>query len=519
MANLRGRPSLRGTRTPMKYFLMVSLIVMGALAAVAAALNGKSTASPSSQSCERLASLALPGSTITRAQTVSAGASVEFGDLPAFCRVAATLRPSTDSEIKMEVWLPVENWNGKLQAVGNGAGNGAIAYGAMAEALRRGYTTSSTDTGHDGNTASFALGHPEKLIDFAYRSEHEMTVKAKAIVNAFYGSSPKYSYWNGCSAGGRQALKEAQMYPADYDGIIAGSPGLDWSGRSAQAVRIAQALQNPDARISPAKAKLLHNSVVQACDALDGLTDGLISDPTRCAFDSKVLECKDADGPACLTSAQVASARLIYTTTVNPKTRRVVAGLEPGSELGWTDRGWTASARATGLDQYRFVVFKDPSWDLDRFNFETDVARIDEGESSALNAKDPNLKPFFDRGGKLLQYHGWSDPQISPLNSIAYYRSVVAALGAASKVAASYRLLMAPGMAHCGGGEGPNEFDKVAALEQWVEKGKAPDSIVASHSQNGSVDRTRPLCPYPQMATYKGAGSIDEAANFVCKTP
>ncbi|MGB7218324.1 MAG: tannase/feruloyl esterase family alpha/beta hydrolase [Vicinamibacterales bacterium] len=477
-------------------------------------------------SCESLASLALPNARVTLAQSVAPGTAAPpaaappgASDLPAFCRVAATLTPTPDSDIKIEVWLPAANWNGKFQAVGNGAWNGTIGYAAMADALRRGYATSSTDTGHVGNTASFALGHPEKLIDFAYRSEHEMTVRAKAIVNAFYGRAPTYSYWNGCSAGGRQALKEAQMFPADYDGIIAGSPGLDWSGRSAQAVRVAQATQKEEARLSPAKAQLLHNAVVKSCDALDGLADGLIDDPLRCSFDPKVLQCQTADGPLCLTSAQVATARVIYSKAVDPKTRREAAGLAPGSELGWTDRGWSAAARATGLDHFRFIVFKDPMWDLDRFNVETDIARVDEGESRALNANDPNLKPFFDRGGKLLQYHGWSDPQISPLTSTAYYTRVVAALGGAAKVDGSYRLFMAPGMAHCRGGEGPNDFDEVTPLEQWVEQGKAPTSIIASHSTDGRVDRTRPLCPYPQVARYTGTGSPDEAANVVCRVP
>ena len=478
-------------------------------------------------SCESLASLALPGTTIAMAQLVAAGAFTPPGgragrasapsDLPAFCRVAATLKPSSDSDIKIEVWLPAENWNGKFQAVGNGAWTGAIGYAAMTDALRRGYATSSTDTGHVGGSASFALGHPEKVIDFAYRSEHEMTVKAKAIINAFYGSAPKYSYWNGCSAGGRQALKEAQMFPADFDGIIAGSPGLDWSGRSAQAVRIAQALQKEEARLSPAKQRLLHNAVVQKCDALDGLKDGIIDNPVACPFDPAVLECKNGDGPDCLTTAQVNTVRMVYSAIANAKAKREIAGLAPGSELGWTDLGWSVSARSTGLDHFRYLVFNDPEWDVQKFNVSTDVARLEEGESGAIDARDPNLKPFFDRGGKLLQYHGWSDPQISPLNSTQYYKRVVAALGGAGKVQGSYRLFMAPGMAHCGGGEGPNDFDKVTPLEQWVEKGKTPDSIIASHSKDGKVDRTRPLCPYPQVAQYTGSGSIDEAANFVCR--
>ena len=386
----------------------------------------------------------------------------------------------------------------------------------MADALRRGYATTSTDTGHAGGGARFALGHPEKLIDFAYRSEHEMTVTAKAFMTSLYGSGPTYSYWNGCSAGGRQGLKEAQMFPADFDGIIAGSPGLDWSGRTAQAVRIAQALVKEDARLTAAKAERLHAAVVQACDALDGLKDGLIDNPAICKFDPEVLECTDGDGPECLTRAQVDTARLIYSPIVNAKTKREIEGLAPGSELGWTDQGWSASARATGLDHFRFLIFKDPEWDVRKFDAATDVARLEEGESGAIDANDPNLEPFFDRGGKLLMYHGWSDPQISPFNATTYYRRVLKAVGGPGRVGESYRLFMAPGMAHCGGGEGPNAFDKVAPIEQWVEKGKAPDSIIASHSKDGRVDRTRPLCPYPQSATYKGSGGTDDATNFVC---
>ena len=501
----------------MKQMFAVTLLVGGLLARPDVARAA---------TCESLAALKLPDTVVTMAQPVAAGAFSQPGaragrgnamaDLPAFCRVAATLTPSSDSDIKVEVWLPSANWNGKFQAVGNGAWTGAIAYPAMADALRRGYAVSSTDTGHAGGSASFALGHPEKLIDFAYRSEHEMAVKAKAIVNAFYGSAPKYSYWNGCSAGGRQALKEAQMFPADFDGIIAGAPGLDWSGRSAQAVKVAQALQKEEARLTPAKQQVLHAAVLAACDALDGLKDGLIQNPVACKFDPKVVECAGADGPSCLTPAQVATARLLYAPTVDPSTKRELAGLAYGSELGWTDMGWSASARATGLDHYRFVVFKDPSWDIDRFNLASDIARIDQGDSAAPNASDPNLKAFFDRGGKLLQYHGWADPQISPMNSVAYFRRVVSALGGQPKIDGSYRLFMVPGMAHCGGGEGPNDFDKVTPLERWVESGKAPDAIVATHATDGKVDRTRPLCPYPQVAHYTGSGSVDEAASFAC---
>ena len=249
------------------------------------------------------------------------------------------------------------------------------------------------------------------------------------------------------------------------------------------------------------------------------MKDGLLENPTRCKFDPAVLQCRSAGDTGCLSAPQVETARLIYSGVKNPKTGREIAGLLPGSELGWTDTGWTASARATGLDQFRFIVFANPSWTVQQFNADADIARAEEVDGNIVNALDPNVKPFIDRGGKLIQYHGWSDPQISPASSVQYYARAVEASGGAAKVSASYRLFMAPGMGHCGGGEGPNTFDMVSALEQWVEAGKAPDQILASHATGGRVDRTRPLCPYPQVAVYKGSGSIDEAANFACRAP
>src|SRR6059036_2844050 len=334
-----------------------------------------------STSCGALSMLALPNATITLAQAVEAGtftppaagnAAAASRALPAFCRVAATLKPTRDSDIRIEVWMPASGWNGKFQAVGNGAFSGAIAYPAMMTALGRGYATSSTDTGHVGGSASFAVGHPEKLIDFGWRAVHEMTTTSKKIIAAYYDAAPKFSYWNGCSAGGRQAMKEAQRFPADFDGIVAGAPGLDWTGRAAQAVFVAQALQKNEAgRLSPAARQQLHTGVLAACDALDGLKDGLIEDPARCKFDPAVLQCQGSDEAACLTTAQVETARLMYSSTANTRTKREIAGLAPGSELGWTPMGWSASARATGLDQFRFIVFNDPAWDVQKFNFET----------------------------------------------------------------------------------------------------------------------------------------------------
>jgi feruloyl esterase len=388
----------------------------------------------------------------------------------------------------------------------------------MITALDRGYATASTDTGHVGGGANWALGHPEKVIDFGYRAVHEMTVVSKRIIAAYYDSGPRFSYWNGCSAGGRQGMQEAQRFPADFDGIVAGAPGLDWTGRAAQAMRVAKALERNEAsRLNGSRREVLHSAVVQACDALDGLKDGLIENPEICRFDPGVLQCKDTAAASCLTAAQVETARLTYSSIVNPKTKREITALERGSELGWTDTGWTASAQATGLDQFRFLVFNDPNWDVQKFNFDSDIVHAEETDNNTVNALDPDLKPFIERGGKLIQYHGWSDPQISPGNSTQYYNRVLETLGGRDQIHDSYRLFMAPGMGHCGGGEGPNAFDVISALDRWVEQGIAPDEIIASHSTNGVVDRTRPLCPYPSKATYQGTGSMDDAKNFACK--
>jgi feruloyl esterase len=387
----------------------------------------------------------------------------------------------------------------------------------MADAIRAGYASASTDTGHVGGRGTFALDHPEKLIDFAWRSEHEMTVKAKAIIQEFYGRAPRLSYWNGCSTGGRQGLKEAQKFPDDYDGIIAGAP----ANRTAMSLWIAHAvLKDPASYIAPSKYPIVHRAALAACDNLDGLTDGLIDDPTKCHFDPNVLLCKAGDGPECLTAPQVEAARKIYSPALNPRTgHELFSSLVPGTELGWGVQAQGPEPSANIYDQYRYVVFKDPTWDWKTFNFDSDVVRGDRPENLVMNATDPNMQAFFGHGGKLLLYHGWTDSNIPALNTIKYYKSVVDTMGGTAKAANSVRLFLAPGMGHCGGGEGPNVFDKVGALERWVENGIAPEQLIASHSTEGKVDRTRPLCPYPQVARYKGAGSIDEAANFVCQTP
>ncbi len=485
-------------------------------------------------SCDSLSTLALPNTTITSAQSVAAGGFTPpaapgraggrgrgqaFADLPAFCRVSATLMPSSDSDIKVEVWLPAAGWNGKYEAVGNGGFAGTISYPAMAQALRRGYATSSTDTGHSTPGARFAMGHPEKLIDFGYRSVHEMTVVSKALVGAFYGSGPQQSYFNGCSTGGRQALQEAQRFPADFNGIIAGAAphiqpqllsGVVWVGQAA--------LEDPQSSIPRAKYPAIHKAVLDACDALDGLKDGLIDDPTRCHFDPKVLQCTGADGPECLTPAQVETAKKIMAP--DPRTgSEVFLGLERGGELGWGGLTGGPDPNSDGVGQFKYIVFEDPNWDWRNFDAKTDVTRAVNAYGGIINANDPNLKPFRFHGGKLLTYQGWADTTIPSRASIAYYEAVQETMGGVAKTQDWYRLFMVPGMGHCGGGDGPNTFDMLTALEQWVEKGKAPEQVIAAHLTAGKVDRTRPLCPYPQVARYKGTGSIDEAENFACRMP
>lgn len=481
--------------------------------------------------CESLATLSLPDTSITLAKPEPAGKFTPprpgnlpgrpLDNLPAFCRVAVEVKPTKDSDIKFELWMPASEWNGKFMGLGNGGWAGEISHSGIGDALRRGYAAASTDTGHEGSggDASFALGHPEKVIDFGYRAVHEMTVKSKAIIAAFYGNALKHSYWDGCSTGGKQGLTEAQRFPHDYDGIIAGAPANFFTHLIVSGIWIAEATrENRTGYIPKEKLPLLHKVVVDACDTLDGMKDGLLENPKRCHFDPNVLLCKGADSPECLTAAQVEAAKKIYAGPKNPRTgEQIFPGLEPGSENGWV---FFAREREPPIvaSHFKYLVFKNPNWDFHTLNFDSDVALADKLDNGIITATNPNLKEFFAQGGKLLLYHGWNDGAIAPQNTINYYNSVADAMGGSAKVQDSMRLFMAPGMDHCYGGDGPFDFDTIAALEQWAEKGNAPDRIVAGHLLKGppKPDRTRPLCPYPQVAKYKGSGGTDEASNFVC---
>jgi feruloyl esterase len=479
--------------------------------------------------CQALASVKLPEAAVKRAEIVPAGgfhqpgsgqASDEFTRLPSFCRVTINARPSSDSDIAVEVWLPVAGWNGKFQAVGNGSWGGTVGYPAMARALADGYATSSTDTGHTGPSAAFALGHPEKLIDYAYRSEHVMTVEAKAIIDAFYGAPAKFSYWNGCSTGGRQALMEAARFPDDFDGIIAGAAANPKTHLDAWRIWMAQAMFKNAASVIPVtKFALIHRAVLDACDATDGLADGLIDDPRQCRFDPQVLQCRGGDGAECLTADQVATARVIMSPAKDKRGAELFPGFEAGTELGWERMLSGPGAYDTAVDQFKYVVFNDPNWNWRTFDLERDVKAGEQQAAGTLSSIDPNLTAFAKHGGKLLLYHGWSDPNIAPRASVNFYTRTIAATTAPPGNTEWVRLFMVPGMGHCSGGEGPNTFDMMQALAPWVEKGTAPQRVVATRRSAGRVERSRPLCAYPEVARFNGAGSIDDAANFSCTMP
>ena len=500
------------------------------------AVAGAGSAHAQSASCDALAKLALPHTEVTATTLVAAGAFIPppspqgggggpgsqlYATLPSFCRVKATSRPTAESEIKLEVWLPVAGWNGRLQAVGNGGFSSNISYNALAQAVLKGYAGTANNTGQETNNGDFAIGHPGRIADWGSRAVHESAVNAKAAVAAFYGKPAAYSYWNSCSTGGRQGLVAAEYYPDDFDGLAIGDPANPMTRLQANSIWINLALNKDEASfIPPEKWKLIHDKVMAACDAQDGLKDGLITDPRACRITVEALQCKaGASADDCLGGAQVAAMNKILTGSTNPRTG---ARLYPGYPLGTAMLpGPVAGKNPDNSAPSTFrMLFQDANWDYRTFDFDKDTARADTLGNESINAADPKrLAALFARGGKLLMYHGWIDPAITPLISIDYYEKAVAANGGKAKADDSIRLFMVPGMAHCMGGEGPNAFDKMDVLADWVERGKAPDRIVASHLTAGTVDRTRPLCAYPEVARYNGAGSIDEAANFTCAMP
>jgi feruloyl esterase len=481
-------------------------------------------------SCDALKSLSIPNVTITAAEFVSPGTppppagptgptgrGAQGAPMPAHCRVAATLKPSPDSHIEMELWMP-ENWNGKFLAVGNGGWAGSIQTAAIASGIRQGYATASNDTGHKGGSASFAVGHPEKLIDFGYRSMHEMAIRSKALIQSFYNRAPRLSYYQGCSTGGRQGMMEAQRYPEDFDAIIAGAPVYNQVHLNVSQVSIqVDMLKNPARLVPQAKVRLFADAVVAACDEKDGVKDGIVSEPRTCNFNPTVLLCKEGDGADCLTRDQVENAKSAYLPTTS-KGELVYPGRSPGFETGWRIPAPGQALNPLFGDMPRYVGRQDPNWDVMSFNLETDLA-LALKNGGFIEANDPDLTKFKARGGKLLLYHGWADPGPAPENTINYYEAVNKKLGGTQSD--WMRLFLMPGVGHCSGGVGPDQADFLGALDRWVETKTAPDQIIATRGggRGEQTPMSRPLCPFPQVARYTGSGSTNDAGNFRCVQP
>jgi hypothetical protein len=495
-------------------------------------------------SCTATKDLKLPDTTIATAERVTSGDLEGPGidpplhSLPAFCRVTGVLRPTADSEIRFEVWLPEKDWNSRFLGVGNGGFAGSIGYRQLAGNLSRGFATAGSDAGHqaEGEDASWAFGHPEKINDFGWRAVHLTAERAKDVVKAYYGKTAAKAYFDSCSDGGREALMEAQRFPEDYDGILAGAPANNWTRLLSSGVDVTQTITgNPRAYISSMKLPAIERAALAACDALDGVKDGFISNPAKCHFDPAVLLCKAGDSLDCLTQPQVNSLKKLYAGGVDGRGRSIFPGYSMGDESGaW--RNWilgegpgAGSGVQYAQNYFRYMVTGNPKWNILTADVDASLVAAGKETASALDSTNPDLSPFSAHGGKLIMYHGWNDPAISPWNSIAYYQSVQKTIGA-EKTESFMRLYMAPGMEHCAGGPGPSSFGQLGiptsigpkygvfdALVDWVEKGvPAEDVIATKYTADNKVLMTRPLCPYPSIAKYKGTGDTNDAANFAC---
>jgi len=497
--------------------------------------------------CESVVGAALSHGSITLAKSISSGSFTPpqgkaIEKLPAFCEVHGILKPTEASVIHFEVWLPESGWNGKFEGVGNGGLAGTISFAAMATALKAGYATASTDTGHTASEPRAWLQNRDRLIDYSYRGLHLTTEAAKTIIDAYYGRNAERSYYAGCSTGGKQGLMEAQRFPADYDGIVAGDAANFWTHQMASEVWDGVVSSSTDSNLSQEKLRLIQDAVMSVCDAQDGIADGIISDPVRCHFDPKKLLCKGGDSGNCLTAAQVSAVEKIYSGPVNPRTgEKVYPGLYPGGELGWGKEGGqmvinrAATSGVSSSDFFRYALFRNPEWEFRTFDFDHDLQTVDEKLGPIVNATDANLEEFRKLGHKLIYYHGAVDPLIPAQNGIDYYEKVVATEKGADRTQEFYRLFLVPGLYHCAGGPGATAFgttlpapesqidadhDIVSSVARWVEKGVAPSKIIATKYVDNSpakgIALQRPLCVYPEVARYKGSGDPNDAANFAC---
>ncbi|MCR0984966.1 tannase/feruloyl esterase family alpha/beta hydrolase [Roseomonas populi] len=501
--------------------------------------------------CAALASLALPQAKVEAAEEVAAGSykpptGPAQASLPAFCRVQGVVTPVPGSRIGFELWMPKEGWNGRLQMFGNGGYSSAISYGEMAGLLRRGYATLGTDTGHQGDDPAFAEGRPEAIVDWGQRAVHESVVRAKQVVAGFYGLPARHTFFAGCSTGGHQAMSSAQRYPEDFDGIIAGASGGNRTHLNAGFLW--QYLRNhrtgdDAAQIIPAvKLRLVGDAVLAACRPANGARGGghpgdtWLNDPLACGFDPASLRCTGVDAASCLTDPQVDALRSMYDGPRNPRTGELIhlpfpRGSEssggppnlPGWSLYWADPG-NAGAPAR-VNYWRHWAGFGAGWNWWRFDFDRDMAAVNERLAPVINAVNPDLSAFRQRGGKLIAYHGMSDPVVPFAESIAYHERVVAAREgepavARREVGSFYRLFLVPGMEHCRAGPGANQPELQAALERWVDEGTAPDAILTHNREgnrpDGAVRFSRPLCAYPQRAIHDGAGDPSRAESYRC---
>jgi len=501
--------------------------------------------SASAATCESLRSVSIPNVTITTAEVVMPAATTSRGGggargagapaaaapaqgapnapraggaagppLPEYCRVVLVLKPSSDSNINSELWLPTTTWNGKFMAVGNGGFGGSIkGLNEMRNVIRLGYATAGNDTGHsaaDGPSGMFALGHPEKIVDFAYRAMHEMTATSKKLINEFYGRPQQFAYYKGCSTGGRQGVMAAQRYPEDFDGIIAGAlANRHIQMHTAGAARGIHLARNPDQQLTQAKADLVNKLVMDTCDTYK---EGFLNNPRACQVDFKKLACAPgADNDSCLTTAQLKTVDMFYNGLKNSKGELIFSGQALGNPIG-AQRG-NIPAIGSGTDTVRIWGFQNPNYDWSTFDLDRDMPVIN-SKVAFVDAVDPDLSKFKARGGKLLLYAGWGDTGITPENTVLYYESVLNKMG--RNQGDFTRLFLMPGMAHCGGGNGPNTFDSIGALEQWREKGTTPTQLMGFNPTSGL---TRPICSYPQYAKYKGSGNMKDASNWSCVAP
>lgn len=488
------------------------------------------------QSCESLASIQMPHVTFTSATAITPpweipSTSGMFGtpagqmvNVP-FCRVEGFSAPTSDSHIGFEVWLPLaDEWNGRLLAVGNPGFIGGVARGALSGIVQRRYVAVSTDTGHTEDGYFWAMGHPEKLVDWGYRAVHEAVVVGKQLIQTYYGKPVQYSYWNSCHNGGNQGLNEAQRYPDDFDGIVAGDPAYYVSRLQAGSLYIGWVSLKDGVRapgyIQPAKYPAMHRAALDACDAKDGLMDGIIENPPACRYDPVVMQCHGNDQPSCLTAAQVETARKIYTGAKFNDGTQIYSGYEPGTELGWAMMAGGPDPLSINEGYFKGMVFEDSDWDFRTFDPDRDTRLAEERTGAAVDGIDPNLKPFKQSGGKLIIYQSWNETIIPPRTIIDYYKSVEKTMGDLGQTHDFVRLFMVAGLGMCPGFGNAEDFDALEAIQQWVEKGIAPDRILAQHrDSNGATFRTRPVCAYPKVAKYKGNGNPNDAANFNCVLP